>query len=159
MSKEIREDLRFNIERANEIVRLYENRQKIFLELNLALMTAYSLVLGVLFQFFNLCGKISISIAICVYFGFTLWNVKFNLKENKTLDTIETICFKGYEGDYSNFEDDYKNQIKNLHKYQQNYDKIAKKSRDITRKGLYVLIIGLGLSIIINMMGIFFQIP
>ena len=34
-------DIKFNIERANEILRLYENRRKTFLEINLALLPSF----------------------------------------------------------------------------------------------------------------------
>ena len=50
------EDLKFNIERANEIVRLYQQQIKHFLELNFGLMALYTLLLGVLFLIFNNLG-------------------------------------------------------------------------------------------------------
>jgi len=39
-NNELKEDLRFTIERANEIVRLSENRRYKFLKISLALVTA-----------------------------------------------------------------------------------------------------------------------
>lgn len=133
-------------------------------------MTAYIIVLGLFWEWewVNLWGKIVITISVIGYLLLTLKNVYYNLKENKTENIEPTLCSysRWKKEDLSNlkidsypFKKDLKTQIKNLLKYQENYDKIAKKSRDITRKGLYVLIIGLGLSIIINMIGIIFQIP
>ena len=156
------EDLKFNIERANEIVRLYENRRRVFLEINLALITAFSIIFGFLFNVFNILGKIFISISICIYFIITLRNISYNLKENITKGINPAICsytrnfnitkienFKEFP-----FEKDYETQLKNLHKYQENYDRIAKKTRDITFKGLKILLILLIISIIINTVGI-----
>ncbi len=160
-------DIKFNIERANEILRLYENRRKIFLEINLALLPAFSIVLGVLFNVFNVLGKIFISISICVYFIITIINIRYNLKEHKTKDVEPAICsytrnfnISQYDtlDDYP-FKIDYEKQIKNLHKYQENYDMIAKKTRDYTYMGLISLLILLILSIIIDVIGIFLNIP
>lgn len=166
IAPDITADIKFNIERANEILRLYENRRKTFLEINLALLPAFSIVLGVFFNVFNVLGKISISFSICVYFIITIINIRYNLKEHKTEGIEPAICsytrnfnFCQYEtfDDYP-FKIDYETQIKNLHKYQKNYDKIAKKTRCYTYNGLISLLILLIFSIIIDVIGIFFNI-
>lgn len=158
------EELKFNIERANEITRLIENRRKSFLKINLALLPAFSIVLAVFSYVYNIWGLISISISMIIYFVITIRNIGINLKKNETEDIKPAICsytrnfnisqykdFKGFD-----FEGDYGKQIRNLHKYQENYDNIAKKTRSITLKGIMILLISLILSIIINVIGIFF---
>ena len=156
------EELKFNIERANEITRLIENRRKSFLKINIALISAFSIVLAVFSYVYNIWGLISISISMIIYFGITIKNICINLKRNETENIKPTICsytrkfnisqyknFKGFD-----FEGDYDKQIRNLHKYQENYDNIAKKTRSITLNGIMILLISLILSIIINVIGI-----
>lgn len=155
-------DIKFNIERANEILRFYENRRKTFLEINLALLPAFNIVLGVFFNVFNVLGKISISFSICAYFILTIINIRYNLKEHKTEGIEPAICSYTRDFDFCQYETlddypfkiDYETQIKNLHKYQNNYDKIAKKTRCYTFNGLKWLLYFLIVSIIINTIGI-----
>lgn len=164
MNNNYLEELKFNIQRANEITRLIENRRKSFLEINLALLPAFSIVLAVFSYVFNIWGLISISVSMSIYFGITIRNICINLRKNETDNIEPAICSYTREFDTNNinnikdfdFEDDYKKQIKNLHKYQENYDNIAKKTRSITLKGIITLLISLIISIIINIIGIFF---
>lgn len=154
-------EIKYNIERANEIVRLYENRRRIFLEINLALVTAFSLVVGFLYNEFNILGKSSLTISIVVYFVITLENIHYNLKRNQTNNIEPTICSysRGFNIEiYSNFKkfdfkEDYEKQLKNLHKFQENYDKVATKTRSYTFNGIKWLIYLLIVSIIINTIG------
>ena len=163
-NNKLKEDLRFNIERANEIVRLSENRRYKFLEINLALVTAFSFLLIYILDNFNIAGKMSMITSMIIYFGLTSKNIVFNLQENRTKGIVKTLCsergWKHYEfgkimieiENYT-FETDYKIQLINLHKYQKNYNKIGRETRIITLTGLMVLLITFFISIIINSFG------
>ncbi|MHA1986964.1 MAG: hypothetical protein ACW98D_10025 [Promethearchaeota archaeon] len=157
-------ELKFNIERANEITRLIENRRKSFLEINLALLPAFSIVVAVFSYVFNIWGIISISFSMILYFVITIKNIWINLKESETEDINPAIC--SYTRNFNinqhenfqeyNFQEDYDKQIRNLHKYQENYDTIAKQTRSITLIGIIILLISLILSVILNFIGMFF---
>ncbi len=134
------------------------------MEINLALLPAFSIVVAVFSYVFNIWGIISISLSIVLYFVITIKNIWVNLKESETEDINPAICsytrnfninqyenFKEY-----NFKEDYDKQIRNLHKYQKNYDTIAKQTRSITLIGIIILLISLILSVILNFIGMFF---
>ena len=149
------------MKRANEIVRLSENRRYRFLEINLALVTAFSFLLVYIFDNFNDAGKWSMITSMIIYFILTLANIIYNLRENRTKGIRKSICeVRGWKyhrfgrkmmniKNY-NFEEDYKTQIINLHKYQQNYNKIGRNTRTITFTGLIILLITFIISITIN---------
>lgn len=154
-------DIKFNIERANEIVRLAENRRYRFLEINLALATAFSFLLVYILDNFNDAGKLSMIICIAIYFLLTLENIIYNLKENRTKGIIKTLCSnRGWKHrrflkkmnkvNDDTFKIDYKNQLINLHKYQKNYNKIGKDTRIMTLFGLCAFLATFLISIIIN---------
>ncbi|MFX1568134.1 MAG: hypothetical protein ACFFCV_07180 [Promethearchaeota archaeon] len=161
MNKVLKEDLRFTIERANEIVRLLENRRYKFLEINLALVTAFSFLLVYILDNFNIAGKLSMLTSISIYFVFTMINIGYNLKENRTLGIRKSLCsyrdwnYKDFMKFMENinenlFEDDYKDQIENLYEYQMNYNKIGKNTRLNTFTGLIILFFTFSISLIIN---------
>jgi len=157
-------DIKFNIERANEIVRLAENRRYRFLEINLALATAFSFLLVYVLDNLNVAGKLSMIICITIYFLLTLENIIYNLKENRTKGIIKTLCSnRGWKhhrflkkmnkvDDYP-FKIDYRNQLINLHKYQKNYNRIGKDTRIMTLIGLCVFLVTFLISAIINSFG------
>ncbi len=160
----IKEDLRFNISRANEIVRLAEERRYKFLEINLALVTAFSFLLVYIMDIFNAGGKLSMIISFVIYFGFSSANFIYNLRENRTKGISKSICgVRGWKHhnfrkiminiDEYSFEDDYKIQLVNLHKYQKNYNKIGITTRLLTLMGLLILLITFVISVIINTLG------
>ncbi len=163
------EDLKFNIERAEGIVRLYENESRHFLELNLALISIYFIIYGLLLPIFNNWGKVLITISLIAYSISVIANIINHLIKNDThkkYNITPTLCFKGQCERYidcidekTKFVLDYKNQLKNLLKYQKNYFKRAEKGRIITLIGLIILIGGISLSIIINIIGIANGIP
>ncbi len=158
MNENNQEILKFNIERATEILRLLENRRKKFLDINLALASAFGVVTGVLFPIFDICGKISVAIAILVYFLITIINIGYNLLNHTTSDIEPSLCFfRNYDWSKYNeyiFKEDYKTQIMNIHKYQENYDNLAKKTRCITLIGALFLFILFSISIIIGVIEI-----
>jgi len=155
------EDLRFNIERANEIVRLAENRRYKFLEINLALVTAFSFLFVYILEAFNDAGKASITFSIVIYFAYTCWNIGYNLKENRTTRIKKVLCSsrewkhqdfikKIKEMKKNQFRRDYKIQLINLHKYQRNYNKIGRKTRIYTFVGLIHFLTNFVISILVN---------
>jgi len=121
---DMKEDLRFNIERANEIVRLAENRKYKFLEINLALVAAFSFLLVYILDVFNNGGKFSMIISMIIYFIFSSANLVYNLKEKRTQGIETSICSsrdwkpnefeeKMKNIDNYSFKDDYIKQIEN----------------------------------------------
>jgi len=154
---DIIEDLKFNINRANEIVRLYEKQKYHYLNLNIALITIASIIYGILLNSFNNWGIITLTIAILAFFAISTYNFIYCSIGNKTNGIRPSLCFyKGYS--CQNIKDfskdsvlrDLKTQIYNLHKYQKNYNKIAVKTRKITLIGIIFLISLYALSILVN---------
>lgn len=157
----MKEDLRFNIERANDIIRLYEDRKRVFLELNLVLVTIFSVIIGLWFE--NEIIKDTAQSWLLFWFViqliFTVINIIWNLIPNKTQNIKKTIC-KGYtdhqideinvDSNSNFFTNDYKQQLKNLNKFQKNYSAIASVTRWITFDAMILFVTGMGGSLIIN---------
>ena len=157
----IKEDLRFNIERANDIIRLYEDRKRVFLEINLVLVTIFSVIIGLWFEneIINDIARSWILFWFAIQLICTVINIIWNLIPNKTTNIKNTIC-KGYTDrqiDEINvgpnsifFTNDYKQQLKNLNKFQKNYSDIASITRWITFYAMILFVTGMGGSLIIN---------
>ena len=157
----MKEDLRFNIERANDIIRLYEDRKRVFLEINLVLVTIFSVIIGLWFEneIINDIARSWILFWFAIQLICTVINIIWNLIPNKTKNIKNTIC-KGYTDrqiDEINvgpnsifFTNDYKQQLKNLNKFQKNYSDIASITRWITFYVMILFVTGMGGSLIIN---------
>ena len=155
---DIVEILKFNINRANEIVRLYENQRNYYLNLNIALITITSITYGIIYNYLNIGGIISLISSLIFIFAFSIGNFYFSSKSNKTQDIKSTLCFyrdnnnsliEGLNKD--SILGDLKTQIKNLYKYQENYNKIAVSTRRATLRGIMILLISFPASLIINL--------
>ena len=153
----MKEDLRFNIDRANEIIRLYEKRRRVFLEMNLILVTVFSVTFGLWLdlEFLKIASNYWLLTCFIIHLLITFSNIIWNLVPNKTREIKDTIC-KGYS-DYqidqlngNSFENDYKQQLKNTQRFQDNYSNIASITRWITLFALMSFIVGLGGSIVIR---------
>ncbi|GAI80534.1 unnamed protein product, partial [marine sediment metagenome] len=122
------EDLKFNINRANEIVRLYEKQKNYYLKLNITLITISSIIYGILLNFFNNWGIGLLTFSISIIFALSIINFIYCSIGNKTKGIRPNLCFyRGYScqkiKDFSKDSVlvDLKTQIYNLHKYQKNY--------------------------------------
>ena len=131
--KDLIEILKFNINRANEIVRLYEKQKNRYLDLNIALITIISIIYGIFYKILNFGGIISLICSLTVIFSFSIANFYSSSKSNETKDISPTLCFyRGYDCEkIKNFRlnqnlGDLRTQLNNLHKYQKNYhDKVS----------------------------------
>jgi len=157
--------LKFNINRANEIVRLYDQQKIYYLKLNLTLLPAYGVIYGVFLNFFNIWGILAFTIAIIVFFINSLINFRESSKANTTEVTKASLCFfKNYTNEMlkgfskGSILDDSKTQIENLHKYQENYQRIAIKTREKTLLGINLMIILFLISAIVNCIALFIKI-
>lgn len=157
------EDLKFNINRANEIVRLYEKQKNYYLQLNIALITISSIIYAILLNSFNNCGILFLTIAIMIFFAISTYNFIYCSIGNKTENIEPCLCFyRDYTGQKieefskNSVIKDLKTQIKNLHKFQKNYNRIAVKTRRITLVGIIILMILLSLSLLGNYIATFF---
>lgn len=157
--------LKFNIERANEITRLYGDQVKYYLEINLVLMTVYSIILSFLWQPFNSLGKFAILTAIIAYLINTLYTIFKVLthpdtKKEKTLnfykDWNDNIDFSSFNEKY--YFDDLCIQLKNLHRFQENYYTLAFKTSKNTLRGVVILILGIITIFIVDFIGIMLKI-
>lgn len=155
------EDLKFNINRANEIVRLYEKQKNYYLKLNIALITISSIIYGILLNSFNDWGIFFLTIAILIFFAISAGNFIYCTIGNKTNGIKPNLCFyNGYScqkiKDFSKDSvlGDLKTQICNLHRYQKNYNRIAVKARIITLIGIITLIVLYALSFLGNYIAI-----
>lgn len=157
------EDLKFNINRANEIVRLYENQKRYYLNLNVALITITSITYGVIYNYLNILGIISLICSLTLIFAISIGNFYYSSKSNETGDTKPTLCFYR-DNDNPTLErlnkelilGDLKTQIMNLYKYQENYHNIAVSTRKNTLKVIISLLISFPASSIINLIAAFF---
>ncbi len=154
---DIIEDLKFNVNRANEIVRLYEKQKKDFLKLNLTLITISSIIYGILLNFFNNWGILFLTISLLIIFAISTYNFIYCSIGNKTENIEPSLCFyRDYSGQMieefskDSVIKDLKTQIENLHKFQKNYNRIAVKTRIITLVGIIILMILLSLSFLGN---------
>lgn len=153
-----KQDLQFNITRANEIVRLYENRKKYFLHINLALMSAFLLIYRFFWEIYRQIAKDTLTVFLLIFLFITLANILWILKRNETKNTVDTLSKDDIgKGDNKlllntnkNISDDYKNQLINLYRFQKNYDKIARKSKDLTLIATVIFISGFIASLIFN---------
>lgn len=157
VQKDIIEDLKFNINRANEIARLYENQKNNYLNLNLASITISSIIYGILLNVFNNWGILFLTISLLIVFVISAINFIYCSIGNTTKGIKPTLCFhKNYscqkikDFDKNSVLGDLKTQIYNLHKYQKNYNKIAVKARRFTLTGIISLIISFFVSFLIN---------
>ena len=158
------EDLKFNIERANEIVRDAQKQVKTFLEINLALVTAFSfLFVYIMDKYTDInVSEFSWGLSIIGYFLIIVVIIIYKLTYKTTKGIKKSICFYRHwkyhnlkknliEIDTYSFKGDYKTQLLNLHKYQRNYDHCAKIIGNLTLIGILFLIISFITNIIINL--------
>lgn len=157
---DIIDNLKFNINRANEIVRLYEKQKQYYLNLNVALITITSITYGIIYNYLNIWGIISFICSLTSIFVISISNFYFSSKSNDTENIESTMCF--YRDNNSPSIDglnkdlilgDLRNQLKNLYKYQENYHNIAVKTRKFTLIGIITLLISFPVSFIINLVG------
>lgn len=153
----LNEILKFNINRANEIVRLYEKQKYHYLNLNIALITISSVIYRILFDILNNTGIILLTFSLSIFFIISTINFIYCSIGNKTGSTKPTLCFyKKYNcekiKDFSvdSILGDLRTQLNNLHKYQENYNNIAVKARIITLIGIVFLLISFTISIVVN---------
>jgi len=146
------EDWKFNINRANEIVRLYGIQTEYFVKLILSFIVSYN----VLFLIFNAVSKfVSFNTTdfgwilgfFISYLGISVGSIIWITYSKPTKDILTSIChFKDNEYfeesvclsreevreigiSETDFREDYKIQLYNLLKFQKNYYNITRKAK------------------------------
>ena len=165
------DDLKFIIERQTEIIRHAEKLTKRFLDIDLALLTAFSFLFVYALDVFNNPGKISMLISIIIFFVYSTLIFIYELSEKRTLGIEPSICSaRGWklnefntqldklvgifkpesDDDKITFQQDFITQIRNLYNYQENYHKVAANHNKFTFSGVLILLFNLASSVMVN---------
>ena len=176
-NKDTIEEWKFNINRANEIVRLYGNQTAYFVKITLSLIATYNIIyviFNIMFNFteFKSVGFFVLTGAFLVYLIsaiITLWlstrthDTRKKFKKCIGHEIKDSFCYFSYifdrDGNFKeeipanlkieDFRKDYPKQLNNLLKFQKNYFEIADTARFCMRISIGCFIIGLTASIVI----------
>jgi len=161
------EDWRFNINRANEIVRLYGNQTGFFVKITLSLIATYNIlyvIFSILLSFIllNFWGFILLTIAFLAYLTSAVITLILSTQSHNTQEIEPAFCHYKYIFDKkgnliednlnkirtnlssNDFREDYRKQLINLLKFQQNYYKIARNAKRWMIISVIIFVIGLG---------------
>ncbi len=159
------EDWKFNIERANEIVRLYGTQTRYFMNLTLSLITTYNILYAIFNFLLSSLGFFVLTISFILYMISAIYNLYLSLKKNSTAKRFKIekypICFyksifNGDEKEISkdlnseDFKSDYHLQLNTLLKYQKNYYEITYRARKFLMLSVIIFSFGLTISILIS---------
>ena len=174
------EDWKFNINRANEIVRLYGYQTAFFVKIILSLIVTYNIlfvIFNIYFNFisFNIVDFWILMGCFIVYLISAIIALLFSIKKDNTKDKFridDTYCHFEYifneEGKITeeipanltkdNFRADYPKQLNNLLKFQKNYKDIALRAKTCMKINIIIFGICLAVSILVLVYKSFFLI-